>query len=249
MITEPYSLFARIYDKVMSYVDYENWFEYIRDLSVFYGLETTRILDIGAGTGSLAYYFSEAGYQIDLLDKSREMVREAEKKNYPGKPLFFCEDVLSWISGPRYSLVLSLHDTVNYLKDQDELNQFFKQASSFLAPEGALIIDNATEYNVLTHFHNSTRVYHYEGWRMKWDNLYNPSQRQLKISLTFTDKKTSPVSVFKESHVQNIFHKNDIIKAASPYFVLLADLDGFSFETSHEKTCEEYFIFKKKIFQ
>jgi SAM-dependent methyltransferase len=49
--------------------------------SLFFGGHSSRVLDIGCGTGALAYVLSESGYQVTGLDGSERMIAVARRLN------------------------------------------------------------------------------------------------------------------------------------------------------------------------
>ena len=59
-----YEEFSRIYDILMSDVDYESWAQYIINLFEKSGVFPKTILDIACGTGNISIPMSKAGYNI-----------------------------------------------------------------------------------------------------------------------------------------------------------------------------------------
>jgi len=240
-----YSIFARCYDRVMSDVPYAEWATYITVLFNSYHMCTSVILDIGGGTGILAAALSGMGYRVDILDKSKAMLDEAKKKNYKIMPSFFCADILTQSPRGLWDTVLCLHDTINYFHTQEQLKIFFSNTAAVLPENGFLIVDNCTEYNILTNFSGKTYYDTYEDMGYIWENSYNPETRTVTITMHFTGTKTE-TPVYCEKHTHVLHTEKTLRECADPFFSCVDVLHGFSLRKTATDTEEEYYIFKRK---
>ena len=105
------------------------------------------VLDLGCGTGHLALYFLEDGYQVVGIDGSEHMLRYAREKtnNYieSGQARFIQGNIADFDLDQKFGLVVSTYDTLNHLTDQEELHKCFKCAMSVC--DGYFIFDLNTQ--------------------------------------------------------------------------------------------------------
>lgn len=97
------------------------------------------ILDLCCGTGQLARFLSEEGYDVTGIDGSEEMLNYA-RENAPGVE-FICDDARSFNLSPSFDLVTSFFDSLNHVMTIEELMAVFKNVYSCLVKEGLFIFD------------------------------------------------------------------------------------------------------------
>ena len=76
----PYEKLAKVYDIIMSHVNYRRWARYIVRLCKWAEISDTAILDISCGTGSLGFELYKLGYKPYLFDASHAMVYQARQR-------------------------------------------------------------------------------------------------------------------------------------------------------------------------
>lgn len=99
--------------------------------------ETSKMLDVGCGTGNLVKKFVDKGYKIKGIDKSESMVKKAKSK-HPNCN-FNVEDALTSVNHEPNSFthILCTYFTIYYMKNKLE---FFKNAFTWLKPKGTLTL-------------------------------------------------------------------------------------------------------------
>jgi SAM-dependent methyltransferase len=97
------------------------------------------ILDLCCGTGQLAGYLSEAGYDVTGIDGSEEMLKYAGE-NAPVVD-FMCDDARTFNLSPSFDLVTSFFDSLNHVMTIEELAYVFKNVYRCLLEEGLFIFD------------------------------------------------------------------------------------------------------------
>lgn len=107
-----------------------------------------RVLDLGCGTGHLAFHFLEAGYDFTGLDLSPDMLLKAEercRRHLVSGKADFVEGNLSGfeIPGP-FGMVVSTYNSLNHLETQAALRGCFQSVRLSLAPGGAFVFDYHT---------------------------------------------------------------------------------------------------------
>ncbi len=109
------------------------------------------VLDLGCGTGTVAWGLSRKGFRVIAADNSAAMLTEAVRKGdaLPGDvppPLFICQSM------PRLKLaapvdgVVSTLDSVNYLTRERDLRETFRRVYRYLTPGGRFLFDLNTPY-------------------------------------------------------------------------------------------------------
>ncbi|MBQ6985933.1 MAG: class I SAM-dependent methyltransferase [Oscillibacter sp.] len=109
------------------------------------------VLDLGCGTGTVAWGLSRQGFRVVAADNSEEMLTEAVRKGdtLPGDvppPLFICQPM------PRLKLaapvdgVVSTLDSLNYLTRERDLRETFRRVYRYLSPGGRFLFDLNTPY-------------------------------------------------------------------------------------------------------
>lgn len=122
--------FARVYNK--------RWVSFARQVSPFLlefyaGLPLAQsnrlVLDLCCGTGQLAVYFLERGYQVIGLDLSAAMLHYACENTQrfidSGQARFVQADATDFTLEERFGLVVSTFDALNHLSDLQALQHCF----------------------------------------------------------------------------------------------------------------------------
>ena len=71
-----YDEFAKIYDSLMTEVDYDQWADYLFRHLLNGKRDTKKILEFGCGTGSITTRLARKGYAMTGVDLSEEMLTE-----------------------------------------------------------------------------------------------------------------------------------------------------------------------------
>ena len=109
------------------------------------------VLDLGCGTGTIAWLMSHRGFRVIAADGSEEMLTEAVRKGEGVSgdvppPLFICQSM------PRLKLaapvdgVVSTLDALNYLTSARDLRETFRRVCRYLRPGGRFLFDLNTPH-------------------------------------------------------------------------------------------------------
>ena len=109
------------------------------------------VLDLGCGTGVIAWALYRRGFRVIASDISEEMLTEAVRKGEAPEtggdvppPLFICQPM------PRLKLpapvdgVVSTLDSLNYLTRERDIRETFRRAYRYLNPGGRFLFDANT---------------------------------------------------------------------------------------------------------
>ncbi len=116
-----------------------------------------RLLDLACGTGQLALYFLERGYEVVGLDLSPAMLAHARAnaKNQgthdylaEGKARFVEGDAADFQLDDTFGLVVSTFDALNHLPNIESLRGCFRSVVKVLEPGGSFIFDLNTRFGL-----------------------------------------------------------------------------------------------------
>jgi len=101
---------------------------------------SSKVLDIGLGTGTLATKLYQAGHEITGIDFSEEMLKIAAQK-MPNARLYqhdFAQGLPKELAGQKFDFIVLTY-ALHHLEDAAKAD-FLKEALTYLAKDGAIII-------------------------------------------------------------------------------------------------------------
>ena len=140
-----YENFARVYDKLMDNVPYEEWAQFILNLLQDRKITEGLVLELGCGTGKMMTLLGKAGFDMIGVDNSVEMLQIAREKTSQDF-LYLLQDMREFELYGTVKAVISVCDSVNYITKKEELRKVFQLVNNYLDPEGLFIFDFNTEY-------------------------------------------------------------------------------------------------------
>lgn len=146
-----YDALAKRYDELTVDVLYQKRAEFLDRLLKKSRIPVKHVLDLGCGTGTMAYLLTERGYQVTAVDGSEEMLTQAMGKAMAEDrqpPLFLLQEM------PRLQLLepvdaaISTLDALNYLTRTRDLQETFRRVYRWLKPGGEFLFDVNTPYKL-----------------------------------------------------------------------------------------------------
>ncbi len=167
-----YSVFAQYYDELTANVEYSKRAEYLMELMKRLGHSPGLTLDLACGTGSLTLELYRRGVDIYGIDGSVEMLSEARTKcaEAGADILFLCQKMQSIDLYGTVDTVLCTLDSLNHLKNGEELEKVFSKVAFFMNPGGYFLFDMNTLYKHQEILGNETYVYDTENVYCVWQN-------------------------------------------------------------------------------
>ena len=196
----PYTDIAPLYDSLLRHVDYQEWYEYIVRIMKRHVKEPKAILELGCGTGRFGAKFSNDGYTIFGMDRSMEMLRVARTRAFFNFRIL-CGDITRFSLVGKMDFIFSVHDTMNYLLEDADINRVCRCAREALSPPGAFMFDITTEYNIRKNFNGKTTRYQIRDCAVNWSNRYDEDKKLVYSTLDITRRGKSSTEV----HVQRIY--------------------------------------------
>lgn len=247
-----YTSLAPLYDTLMEDVDYESWADFIDEIMQTHHFNPIKILELACGTGSLALSLAELEcYTITATDLSPSMIEVAKKKalNFELDINFFPMNYLEINLDETFDCIFSIFDSINYLKQPNEIKVFLENTFRILKPGGLLIFDFSTPKNSMesVDFLNNE-----EGdtgrFRFFRNSRYDTAEKihYNEFDIEELDVHTGKViNSFTEVHTQRAYSLNEILSIVeqTPYH-LVAKYEGFDLIDADENSARVTMVLK-----
>ena len=212
---EAYTGFAEVYDVFQDNVPYEEWCSYVTGLLKEYQVMDGLVLDLGCGTGSLTGLMARSGYDMIGIDNSGEMLQIAmNKRNASGLDiLYLLQDMRGFELYGTVRAVISICDSMNYMREYEELVEVFRLVNNYLDPKGVFIFDLNTEYKYRELLADNTFAEDREESSFIWNNFYDEEDKVNEYDLTLFVKEGELYRKFEETHYQRAYGLDQIQQA------------------------------------
>lgn len=247
---EAYTSFARVYDTFMDNIPYEEWAKYLTALLREYGVTEGLMLDLGCGTGTMTEMLADQGYDMIGVDYSEDMLEIAmEKRAESGHDiLYLLQDMREFELYGTVGAVVSVCDSVNYITEEEDLEEVFRLVNNYLDPKGIFIFDFKTLYNYQTVLGDRTIAEKREECSFIWDNYYYEEEKINEYELTlFIQDEGDLYRKFEELHYQRAYTLDDMIRLIQKSGLeFVTAYDAFTRHAPHEKSERIYVIAREK---
>ncbi|GAB5409051.1 MAG: class I SAM-dependent methyltransferase [Balneolaceae bacterium] len=247
-----YTSLAPLYDTLMEDVDYESWADFIDELIQTHHFDPNEILELACGTGSLALSLAELEcYTITATDLSPAMVKVAKTKarDFDSNVTFFPMNYLEINLDKKFDCIYTVFDSVNYLKQPDEIKTFLGNTLKILKPGGLLIFDFSTPKNSLesVDFLNEEEgdTGKFRFFRTsRYDAIERIHYNEFEIEELDIDSG-KVIDSFTEIHTQRAYSLNEILSIVeqTPYH-LVAKYEGFDLIDADENSARVTMVLK-----
>ncbi len=139
-MSQNFKLYSQYYDLLYQDKDYQAEVHYIDQLIHQYRTKSTRILELGSGTGKHANLLAAKSYSIVGLERSAEMVAIADKTKAE-KVNFKIADITNFQISQSFDVAISLFHVISYLTNNESLINTFKNVHRHLNEKGLFIFD------------------------------------------------------------------------------------------------------------
>jgi SAM-dependent methyltransferase len=206
--------YSQYYDLLYQDKNYQAESEFIHQLIDRYHTNGHSILELGCGTGIHASMLADRGYQVHGIDRSDDMLRQAQGKA-TDQLTFSLGDAKSVRLDRQFDVVLSLFHVVSYHQTNADLIAAFETAKLHLKSGGIFVFDVWYGPAVLTN-RPSVRVKRLENDRIQViriaeSDIYpNLNRVDVNYQIQITDKKTGNVETLKETHPMRYLFKPEL---------------------------------------
>jgi len=159
-----YDPIAELYE--LEYLDFDEDLPLYEDLAARTG---SPILDVGCGTGRVAFALAQAGFQVTGIDESEEMLRRAQRHLDANRPLatrvtLHQESAVAFRSDTPFRLAIMAVNTFGHFLTQQVQLKVLRNMRRYLSPGGILVLD-MTPPDPLTLGHSDGTL------RLQWEKL------------------------------------------------------------------------------
>lgn len=241
---EAYQDFSYVYDEFMDETPYNEWCERIDALIRKYGVseakrgsedaldsERNLVVDLGCGTGTLTELMYQKGYDMIGVDNSESMLGIAMDKRLESQSeiLYLLQDMRELELYSTVGTVISVCDSVNYILEEEELEQVFSLVNNYLYPGGIFIFDFNTDYKYREIIGDTTIAENREDCSFIWENYYDEEFGINQYDVTvFVQEEEELFLRFTETHYQKGYTAEQItrlLKRAGLGIVEILDAD------------------------
>ncbi|MBQ5376708.1 MAG: class I SAM-dependent methyltransferase [Lachnospiraceae bacterium] len=173
----------------------------------------------------------QKGYSMMGVDNSEEMLEIAqEKKTKSGEDiLYLCQDMRDLELYGTVGAVISVCDSLNYILEEDELQEVFSLVNNYLFPGGVFLFDFNTTYKYAEIIGDTTIAENRDDCSFIWDNYYHEEEGINEYDLTiFVKEEDDRFSRFQETHYQRGYTLDEMkgmLEKAGLEFIEAVDSD------------------------
>lgn len=210
---DAYTSFASVYDLFMDNVPYEEWCAFLCKMLAQHGITDGPVLDLGCGTGKMTRLMSEQGYDMTGIDNAAEMLQIAAMEPGEVPILYLLQDMQDLELDGCVRAVYSVCDCVNYVLDEEELQQAFSRVHEYLEEDGVFIFDVNTSYKYTKLLAENTFAESRDEGSFIWDNYYDEEERINEYDLTlFIPEGDELYRRYTETHYQRNYETETLLK-------------------------------------
>ncbi|MBM7645824.1 cyclopropane fatty-acyl-phospholipid synthase-like methyltransferase [Scopulibacillus daqui] len=211
-----YEHFALIYDQLMSEAPYGKWVNWIKQTAEKYHCPGRKVLELGCGTGEISLLLTKEGYDVTGLDLSEDMLSIAQEKIIRNDCCIqlYQQDMRDFCLSDKFDMVIVCCDSLNYLKNMDEVKSTFKNVFDHLNDEGLFLFDVHSLHKINNIFQNQQFSLAEEEISYIWGCYPGEEPHSVFHELTFFQRKPSGLyERFDETHYERSFSVDEYSQA------------------------------------
>lgn len=237
-----YNTFAKFYDELTENVEYKIRTDYISSFFKKYSSKSETVLDLACGTGSMSRYLTDLGYEVIGMDLSDEMLIEAASKGI-ADATFLKGDITSFKLPYKIDCCVCSLDSINHLKDIEEVKKCFECVYSCLNNGGVFVFDVNTIYKHKEILGDNTFVFDEDDFFLSWDNEYI-GDNTVRILLDFFVFNGRNYDRYSEEFNEKAYSVDELINAVGN-FEILGIYDDMTLSEPKADSERLYFVCKK----
>ncbi|TXK84066.1 class I SAM-dependent methyltransferase [Paenibacillus sp. N3.4] len=251
-----YEKFAYAYDRLMDSMPYAEWLLFVKESFQRFAIEPSTIVDLGCGTGNLTIPLALEGYQLTGIDLSENMLAVAEQKTGQiSAPLrssairWVQQDLREWDLGEQVDVALSFCDSLNYLLEEEDIVDAFRQTFEGIKSGGLFLFDVHTPEQLFAYAESQPFFLNEEDVAYIWTSELDEDRVQIEHDLTIFLKDEQRSDVFRrieEVHQQRAYPLHWLEqKLRDVGFTEVTVVADFTWEKPTSLTERAFFVAKK----
>jgi SAM-dependent methyltransferase len=213
--------YSHYYDLLYGDKDYVGEAEFICQLIKSNAPNARSVLDLGCGTGIHAALLAKAGYEVQGIDLSADMLQKASDRlaqlasDVASRLSFAQGDVRTVRLNQQFDVIISLFHVISYQTTQQDLLATFETIKAHLKPGGIFIFDFWYGPAVLTDA-PTVRVKRLEDEKIKVTRISEPviypnkNIVEVNYSLFVKDLNNGAIEELKETHRMRYLFETEI---------------------------------------
>lgn len=195
-----YGKFAKTYQKLMDHSLYEKWVKYVEKNVP----QQSRLLELACGSGEVANLLYQKGYSVIASDISSEMLTLAFENN--SKIQWLQLDMTDFELEIPFDSVICFADSICYLKDEQAVQQVFKNVYQTLSDTGIFLFDVHSIYQMTTVFKDYSYHYVDDDTIFVWESFQGRYPNSVEHELTCVEKQPNGMyERYEELHEQRTY--------------------------------------------
>lgn len=209
-IVPPYSGFAEFYEIYMKHVDYKSWASFVIErFQEIKKRKPVNVLELACGTASISRILKTQYYDVEACDLVPEMLDIARFLNRDIK--LFQADMTKYKSHKSFDLIISMFDSVNYLKTKKEIEILLQNTAHNLNSKGIFIFDISTFFNSKENFDGFINVEDNKENFLLHRAEYLPNTQSQETELNLFIQKFNVYTREDEIHEQKVWKCNELL--------------------------------------
>ncbi len=241
MENKTYSAVAKIYAHLMRKVDYNDWAEYLKQLSAYARYKITNVLEIAAGTCPIACVLKNEFPNLIATDLSKNMLLQCNDDSLKR----VVADMRRLPFKTKFDFIYSTFDSVNYLLSEEDVEKFLSEVSELMHEKSILTFDVSLEKNSLKYERKLNRRGKVNGIKYIQKSNYD---RVKKIHENRFIIKDQDGNTFEEVHRQRIYDLIDFFEFIENSGMFVVEcFEAFTFDDADQNTDRAQFVIKKGV--
>jgi ubiquinone/menaquinone biosynthesis C-methylase UbiE len=222
-VTKPYKRLSQVYNSGWSGFS-KQYVDWINALLAERGITQGRILDLACGTGTLAVELAQFGHVVHGIDISVEMIEIARSSSTGLSNISFnVQDMTRFRMDTKFDLVTCTFDSINYIRNLNQVRRMFSRIASVLEESGLFIFDSNTKKLYESHSNETVNLV-LDGQAFFQHCNYDPVRNVATTTFSFSDgtceihrqrpydyDELSPILIALGLHIVQLFSWFDTI--------------------------------------
>ena len=144
-------------------------------------------------------------YSEDMLEIARE--KDLEEGLSYGQILYLNQDMREFELYGTVKAIVSICDSVNYITEEEDLEEVFRLVNNYLDPKGVFIFDFNTVYKYQEILGDQTIAEDRDECSFIWDNYYYEDEQinEYELSLFIKETDSDLYRKYQETHFQKAY--------------------------------------------